>query len=309
MTLIVVAGNSANTVMVSDRRLSEAGALVDDESNKAAVLFCADARLAVSFTGLAADYRARGMRGIAPPGRLRTEQWLLEALHEAATPDRAIRSIVQSFAHAASERWARIPGRIRVEDRGVAFLFAGYRYGSGGASPYWCLVSNFVDGGRSAKPDFAVDEGLDSSAYMFGAGAHRALVKSEMRNLGSLVESRRPANAIVGKAVEIIQQAADSPIASGTVGKQCTSIVVPAQPDAPVEQAYHTAVTTNTIHGVNQVDVREGRGISVMNPSITQDPRSPSEPVPPAFAVPKVGRNQPCPCGSGKKYKRCHGRR
>ncbi|MCY4654060.1 MAG: SEC-C metal-binding domain-containing protein [Dehalococcoidia bacterium] len=20
-----------------------------------------------------------------------------------------------------------------------------------------------------------------------------------------------------------------------------------------------------------------------------------------------MGRNQPCPCGSGKKYKRCHG--
>ena len=27
-----------------------------------------------------------------------------------------------------------------------------------------------------------------------------------------------------------------------------------------------------------------------------------------AGAAPKVGRNQPCPCGSGKKYKRCHGR-
>ena len=24
--------------------------------------------------------------------------------------------------------------------------------------------------------------------------------------------------------------------------------------------------------------------------------------------VPKVGRNDPCPCGSGKKYKQCHGR-
>ena len=24
--------------------------------------------------------------------------------------------------------------------------------------------------------------------------------------------------------------------------------------------------------------------------------------------MPKVGRNEPCPCGSGKKYKRCHGR-
>ncbi|MCX8072875.1 MAG: SEC-C metal-binding domain-containing protein [Candidatus Binatia bacterium] len=24
-------------------------------------------------------------------------------------------------------------------------------------------------------------------------------------------------------------------------------------------------------------------------------------------AGPKVGRNDPCPCGSGKKYKKCHG--
>jgi preprotein translocase subunit SecA len=24
--------------------------------------------------------------------------------------------------------------------------------------------------------------------------------------------------------------------------------------------------------------------------------------------VPKVGRNEPCPCGSGKKYKHCHGK-
>jgi preprotein translocase subunit SecA len=23
---------------------------------------------------------------------------------------------------------------------------------------------------------------------------------------------------------------------------------------------------------------------------------------------PKVGRNEPCPCGSGKKYKQCHGK-
>jgi preprotein translocase subunit SecA len=27
-----------------------------------------------------------------------------------------------------------------------------------------------------------------------------------------------------------------------------------------------------------------------------------------AAQVPKVGRNEPCPCGSGKKYKQCHGR-
>ncbi|MCY1376014.1 Protein translocase subunit SecA [compost metagenome] len=28
----------------------------------------------------------------------------------------------------------------------------------------------------------------------------------------------------------------------------------------------------------------------------------------PAGDVPRVGRNDPCPCGSGKKYKQCHGK-
>ena len=28
----------------------------------------------------------------------------------------------------------------------------------------------------------------------------------------------------------------------------------------------------------------------------------------PITAGPKIGRNDPCPCGSGKKFKQCHGR-
>ncbi len=34
----------------------------------------------------------------------------------------------------------------------------------------------------------------------------------------------------------------------------------------------------------------------------------PSRQQPMVNAVPKVGRNDPCPCGSGKKYKQCHGK-
>jgi preprotein translocase subunit SecA len=29
--------------------------------------------------------------------------------------------------------------------------------------------------------------------------------------------------------------------------------------------------------------------------------------VTPIRSEPKIGRNEPCPCGSGKKYKHCHG--
>jgi len=32
-----------------------------------------------------------------------------------------------------------------------------------------------------------------------------------------------------------------------------------------------------------------------------------SSPMPQRQAGPKVGRNQPCPCGSGRKYKHCCG--
>ena len=38
---------------------------------------------------------------------------------------------------------------------------------------------------------------------------------------------------------------------------------------------------------------------------------APARPAPaatPAHAAPKAGRNDPCPCGSGKKYKHCHGK-
>ncbi len=46
------------------------------------------------------------------------------------------------------------------------------------------------------------------------------------------------------------------------------------------------------------------------HPSVTEK-AAPAEPTPaqqPARADPKIGRNAPCPCGSGKKYKQCHGK-
>ncbi|MGB1557542.1 MAG: preprotein translocase subunit SecA, partial [Oceanococcaceae bacterium] len=40
---------------------------------------------------------------------------------------------------------------------------------------------------------------------------------------------------------------------------------------------------------------------------VRQSTPPPSPPVTQVRQMPKVGRNQPCPCGSGKKYKQCHG--
>ena len=40
----------------------------------------------------------------------------------------------------------------------------------------------------------------------------------------------------------------------------------------------------------------------------TVDPTTVGQASGPFAAVPRVGRNEPCPCGSGKKYKQCHGK-
>ena len=42
-------------------------------------------------------------------------------------------------------------------------------------------------------------------------------------------------------------------------------------------------------------------------PEAAEVPQQPMTPQPVTRAQPKVGRNDPCPCGSGKKYKQCHG--
>lgn len=53
---------------------------------------------------------------------------------------------------------------------------------------------------------------------------------------------------------------------------------------------------------------RNGKGGIKNLPKDTQVPPRQSKPETYKREQPKVGRNDPCPCGSGKKYKNCHGR-
>jgi hypothetical protein len=48
-----------------------------------------------------------------------------------------------------------------------------------------------------------------------------------------------------------------------------------------------------------------GAGRSVQQFHTNKDDEEPAKPI--HRDQPKVGRNELCPCGSGKKFKRCHG--
>ncbi|MEX0954366.1 MAG: preprotein translocase subunit SecA [Rhizobiaceae bacterium] len=87
--------------------------------------------------------------------------------------------------------------------------------------------------------------------------------------------------------VELVRQAADAP-----------------PPEAPEGEGRHIDAST----GENDFGEGDGDTMTLARPrqmsqAVPAEQRDPNDPA----TWGKVGRNEPCPCGSGKKYKHCHG--
>ncbi|MXN47576.1 preprotein translocase subunit SecA [Shinella kummerowiae] len=80
--------------------------------------------------------------------------------------------------------------------------------------------------------------------------------------------------------VELVRQAADGPA-----------------PSLPAMEGHHIDGTTG------EDDFGEGNGGGFMAVGVEPENRDPNDPA----SWGRVSRNEPCPCGSGKKYKHCHG--
>jgi preprotein translocase subunit SecA len=73
-------------------------------------------------------------------------------------------------------------------------------------------------------------------------------------------------------------------------------------------QAQHAEAVSPIQSGLGPDDPGSGTAPPSGGNVMELEPRSGAEAVAPFVrAVPKVGRNEPCPCGSGRKYKHCHG--
>ncbi len=309
MTLLLGLMNRRHAVLVSDRRLSIDGRMTEDESNKAATFVCADGRLAIAFTGLA---KADGFV---------TNRWLLDAFAEAAEADYLMMPTIQRVAKLATERFKSLV-TARPSDRCLSVVCAGYIYDADGSRGLLTMISNFerLDGQSFAAPsaEFAVDWRIENRASepppsaAVVAGMGRAVSDEDMGALVRLVMEARPAEALVGKAVEVLRAAADSPKANNAIGKQCTSIVLPSNPDEDARVEYHSMTRSHILRGVSHVSAR-GPGLGIFE---IADPETEIHVNNAPFALvgPRLGRNDPCWCGAKhpdgrpKKYKRCHGR-
>jgi len=110
---------------------------------------------------------------------------------------------------------------------------------------------------------------------MFSAMLER--VKHDTISILSKIQIRRPED------VQAVEPAAPDPSTLRFQHAAAPSLVAPVPPQAPQGAA--------------------PTGSPLRPPPVEAEPVTPY-----VREQPKVGRNEPCPCGSGKKFKQCHGR-
>jgi hypothetical protein len=303
MTLILGLANQQQVILISDRRLSANGKVVENESNKATTFNLQDARLAVAFTGLART------------DTFQTRRWLLEALLESANPDYQMEPTIKRFCNRATQNFAEIVVP-RKSDKRLTVVLAGYYYNETPPRCYYWLISNFegFDSDRSEPLSEPLNEfrirwyrdsrpSEDPYSLIFTAGVNTPVSQPHAESLRTLLQENKPASALVGKGVEVLQAIAKSPLSKKLVGTQCTSIVLPSSPDASGSLEYHSGTLRTKLFAPSIIEARGRHAAFIVDSPEVEIRDSSGRPL--VLAVPKVGPNQPCPCGSGKKYKKC----
>ena len=256
---------------------------------------------------------AFGYTGLAKWGNFSTREWLSKALHDSAPPDFAIDETLERLKANATETFNYDPSLKNAPraHKKMCVMFSGYIYLEGKAIQGCAILSNYHDVENNGSLPEAADEfeiysaknDTPTPAFVRRVGSSDAMVEEDINVLRKMLLKAKPAQAIVGKAFEIVRDIADRPKSGGAIGKQLTSIVVPRDPKMKVRSSYSTEILKRETYMPTIEYLLPDQHMTVSNISI-----KPVEDTTPPLSVPKVNKNAPCPCGSNKKYRHCHGR-
>jgi SEC-C motif len=300
MTLIVVAATEKEVALVADRRLT---GVDDDNHNKCFMTSYEDARLAVSFTGLA---RA---------GSHHTRRWLMQTLLETATPDYLMWPSLNRLAERATADFKRVR-TARTLDKRLTVVLCGYWYGRPAPILVCFRVSNCEGGGimssqwlhprdRFDIEWFRGDEG--APALFHGIfGDTRDVAESDWDHLLMLTRRRRPGTALIARSVALMRRAWSVRKDDSTVGPDYTGLILSPDPAIPAAGDYFPSAAAQWAYLPGTVTATRQASFMMDDPSVAfGDDQGGMA----TTAVPLVGRNAPCPCGSGMRYRQCHGQR
>jgi hypothetical protein len=315
MTLVIACGNEAYTALIADRRLTGPRSVADNEFGKVMSLELPTARLGVASCGLA---RVGGhfRSNFDFPGFIRD-----------AAQDGDLDALIVGFASRLDDVFASLPSTVTLTQRETAVLFAGYRYDETGRAQRFARAVGNRSSEAGGPRRFGVQDVFEGkpSNYICEMGAHEAVSRDGINALGELVKANRPARAVLGKAASIIRQAAETRKAGGVIGRQLTSLIIPSDRSRPPVTEYHTEHLSDRLYLPDFVALDSaGGGSALVGANVTtasltraetkardlraqrgraQDATQRFTPI----AFPRVRRNDPCPCGSGRRFKRCHG--
>ncbi|TWB45491.1 SEC-C domain-containing protein [Nitrospirillum pindoramense] len=305
MTLVLSLLNDEQCIQISDRRLTYRHGTLTDEENKAIALVTSDARLSVSFSGL------------ATAGRFSTREWILDSLFDLSPPDYKAELIIKRLALKATELFEKNNHIRRLDPatKRLSISFCGYHYGIDPPLAVTAAISNF-----SFRPDgqilpIASREFITSfteerrpaqkvPALIQRIGQWTAMERAEELRLLSMLERHASRNAIIREVYNIFMRIAGADLSNGTIGKQLNVVIIPRNPSEMITSDYYSSINKQETYMPDLIVVTSDKNKSVIS-GLSVKPEDPkSRPI----SVPRTKPNSRCPCNSGLKYKKCHGR-
>jgi hypothetical protein len=135
-------------------------------------------------------------------------------------------------------------------------------------------------------------------------GMWPAMISQDEQILRKFLTQHKSSSALIEIGINLMRSIADRPQAQNLIGKQLSVACLRQDKNAPLSTSYHTDRASYASYIPDSIFL-SAQGRRIFRDAILEtDPCSAALPL----AVPKVRRNFPCPCGSGKKYKHCHGK-
>ncbi|MDO9602614.1 MAG: SEC-C metal-binding domain-containing protein, partial [Rhodocyclaceae bacterium] len=155
---------------------------------------------------------------------------------------------------------------------------------------------------KVARVDLAAWQGFERSVMLQSLDSHWREHLAALDHLRQGIHLRgyaqkNPKQEYKREAFELFETLLDT--VRREVTRILTTVEIRNEEQIEVAEQQHPQVENVQYHHASYDEVLGGGEAA---------PDEEKKPQPHERALPKVGRNEPCPCGSGKKYKHCHGK-
>src|SRR5262249_49250661 len=191
---------------------------------------------------------------------VRTHQWLLDSLYEVGPPDYIALSILERLKDKASEDFKNHPElrQINKRNKRLSVMFSGYLDGIEPPLGSCAILTNYQDfsAGKDSSEAWDAFECTywqekrpwdGEFSLIQRVGAWQAMTHCDENTLRTFVENVRPAQAIIGKAVEMLREMADRKTAGNNIGKQISVVCLPRDKTVSLSTSYHSNVVSHNI--------------------------------------------------------------